>query len=269
MIEITPGHSPLARDLHEMWRARELLYFLTWRDIKVRYKQTTIGVLWVLLQPALTTAILTVVFSTFARFDTPQAPYPLFVLSGIVLWHFVYTAITVTSNCFVNNTNLVTKVYFPRLIVPLASTMAFVVDLFISLPILAIVMVYFGTSVSWNLLLAPLFVALALIQTAAFGILFSALNVRFRDVKFALPFFLQLWMPASPIFYPSSMIPEKWRLVFAVNPLVGIVEGFRASLFGSPFDWPVIGISFMSVMFLTIVSVIVFRRMEDGFADLI
>jgi lipopolysaccharide transport system permease protein len=246
-----------------------LLFFLTWRDVKIRYKQTAIGILWVVLQPIITTAIFTVLFSNFARFETKDVPYPLFALSGLMIWLFVHTAITMASNSFVSNSNLVTKVYFPRLIVPFAATLAGITDLLFSLGILVILMIYYGVSVTWQIFFAPIFLILAIIQTVAFGTLFSALNVRFRDVKFALPFALQVWMIVSPVFYPSSMLSEKWRLIFAVNPLVGILEGFRASLFGTSFDWQIIGISSVSILILVIFSLFVFKRMEDDFADLI
>lgn len=266
---IKPKKSWLSLDLREIWTYRELLYFLTWRDVKIRYKQTAIGVLWVILQPIITTAIFTVLFSNFARFETKDVPYPLFALSGLMIWLFVHTSITMASNSFVSNTNLVTKVYFPRLIVPFAATLAGITDLFFSLIILVVLMIYYGTAPTLQILLAPLFLILAIVQTVAFGTLFSALNVRFRDVKFALPFALQVWMIVSPIFYSSSMLSEKWRLIFAVNPLVGILEGFRAALFGTNFDWQVIGVSCASILILVLLSLFVFKRMEDDFADLI
>lgn len=266
---IKPQRSWLSLDLKEIWTYRELLYFLTWRDVKIRYKQTAIGILWVILQPVITTAIFTVLFSSFARFDTKDVPYPLFALSGLMIWLFVHTAITMASNSFVSNTNLVTKVYFPRLIVPFAATLAGLTDLFFSLLILVGLMIYYGTAPDLQILFAPLFLLLAVVQTVAFGTLFSALNVRFRDVKFALPFALQVWMIASPIFYPASLLSEKWRLVFAVNPLVGILEGFRASLFGGAFDWQIIGVSCVSITVLVLLALFVFKRMEDDFADLI
>ncbi len=272
MQEITtirPSKSWLSLDLKEFWTYRELLYFLTWRDIKIRYKQTAIGVLWVILQPVITTAIFTVLFSNFARFETKGIPYPLFALSGLMIWLFVHTSITMASNSLVSNTNLVTKIFFPRLIMPFAATLAGIADLFFSLVILVILMTYYGTAPGLQILFAPLFLILAIIQTMAFGTLFSAMNVRFRDVKFALPFALQVWMIASPLFYPSSLLSEKWRLVFAINPLVGILEGFRASLFGTPFDWTVIGISCASILVLVLLALFVFKRMEDDFADLI
>jgi len=269
ITRIKPGGSVASLDLAEIWKYRELLYFLTLRDIKIRYKQTLIGVAWVVLQPVLTTAIFTIIFSTFARFDTKSVPYPLFALSGLSLWLFVHTSISLASTSFVNNTSLVTKVYFPRLIVPVASALATLFDLLFSIVILIVMMFYFGVTPTTQLIAAPIFVFLALVLAVAFGTLFSALNVRFRDVKFALPFMLQVWMIASPIFYPANLLTEKWRLVFALNPLTGILEGFRSALFGLPFDWQLIGVSSASLAVLSALSLLVFKKMEDKFADLI
>jgi lipopolysaccharide transport system permease protein len=266
---IRPAGFFASLDLREIWKYRELLYFLTVRDIKIRYTQTLLGVAWAVLQPVITTAIFTVIFSTFARFDTRDVPYPLFALSGLIIWLFVHTSISLASNSFVNNTSLVTKVYFPRLIVPIAASLATLFDLLFGVLILVILIVYFGTPLNAELVLAPLFVFLALVLAVAFGTLFSALNVRFRDVKFALPFLLQVWMIASPVFYPMTLLSEKWKMVFAVNPLTGILDGFRSSLFGAPFDWTVIGISSVSLLLLTLISFFVFRKMEDTFADII
>ena len=269
ITRIKPSHSRFSLNLKEIWAYRELLYFLTWRDVKIRYKQTAIGIGWTILQPILTTAIFTAIFSTFTRFDTAAIPYPLFALSGLMIWLFVHNAITIASNSFVNNANLVTKVYFPRLIVPLAATLAGVIDLFFSFLTLIILMLYYAISITTQIVWVPVFVLLAIIQTVALGTLFSALNVRFRDVKFALPFVLQVWMIASPIFYPLSLVPEKWKLIFAFNPLAGILEGFRFALFGTLVDWLVIGVSMISVFFCVAVSLFVFKQMEDDFADLI
>ncbi len=266
---IEPGGHFASLDLGEVWNYRELLYFLTVRDIKIRYKQTLIGVTWAVLQPVLTTAIFTVIFSNFARFDTGNISYPLFALSGLIIWLFVHNSVSLASSSFVNNTNLVTKVYFPRLIVPVAATLGALFDLIFGLIILVGMMIYFRVVPTSQFLLSPLFILLGVGVAIAFGTLFSALNVRFRDVKFALPFLLQVWMIASPIFYPTSLLSEKWRLVFALNPLTGILDGFRSSLFGSPFDWPVIGVSIASLVVLLLVSLFVFKSMEDSFADLI
>ena len=269
VTEIRPGGFVASLDLAEIWKYRELLYFLTLRDIKIRYKQTAIGVAWAILQPVLTTAIFTVIFSTFARFDTANIPYPLFALSGLIIWLYVHTSISLASNSFVNNTSLVTKVYFPRLIVPLAAALATLFDLLFGFAILIILMIYFGIAPALAILAAPVFIFLALVLAMAFGTLFSALNVRFRDVKFALPFMLQVWMIASPIFYPPDLLSEKWKLVFALNPLTGILDGFRSALFGAPFDWPLIGVSCASLVVLTVLSLFVFKKMEDKFADVI
>ena len=266
---IKPGGSVAALELGEIWKYRELLYFLTLRDIKIRYKQTVIGIAWVVLQPVLTTAIFTVIFSTFARFDTGNVPYPLFALSGLSIWLFVQTSISLASTSFVNNTSLITKVYFPRLIVPIAAALATLFDMIFSIGILVLLMFYFGVAPTTQLVAAPLFIFLAVVLAIAFGTLFSALNVRFRDVKFALPFMLQVWMIASPIFYPTNLLSDKWRLVFALNPLTGILEGFRSALFGSPFDWQVIGLSCLSLAVLSALSLFIFKKMEDKFADLI
>jgi lipopolysaccharide transport system permease protein len=256
-------------DLAELWQYRELLYFLTVRDIKIRYKQTLIGIAWALLQPVLTTLIFTVIFSTFARFDTGGIPYSLFALSGLVVWLYVNNATMMASTSFVNNSDLVTKVYFPRLIVPIAASLAGLFDLLFGSLILATLMVYFSIDPSPLLLLAPLFVLLAFVLAASIGTLFAALNVRFRDVKFALPFLVQVWMIASPIFYPMGIIPERWRLIFAINPLTGILEGFRCSLFGVQCDWPAIAVSTTTVAAIALFSLFVFKRMEDDFADVI
>jgi len=269
IIKIKPGSAWLNLDLKDLWTYRELLYFLTLRDIKVRYKQTAIGVLWAILQPVLTTAIFTVIFSQFARIETLQIPYPLFALSGLLLWLFVNSSISTASNSLIGNSNLVTKIYFPRLIVPLAATLSGLVDFALGLVLLGGLMIYYGVAFTWQIMFAPIFIVLTIALALSFGTLFAALNVRFRDVKFALPFALQIWMFASPIFYPTSVLSERWRVVFAFNPLTGILEGFRAALFGGEFDWFAIGISVILIFILALLSLFVFKRMEDDFADLI
>jgi lipopolysaccharide transport system permease protein len=260
-------------DLKDFWTYRELLYFLTWRDVKVRYKQTAIGVLWAVLQPVLTTAIFTVIFSSVARFDSQRVPYPLFALSGFMIWLFVFNSVSFSANSLVGNTNLVTKVYFPRLIVPVSATLSGLFDLLFSFAVLAVLMIYYvsknAVALSWQILSAPAFILLAILLSVSLGTLFSALNVRFRDVKFALPFALQVWMFASPIFYPPEILSEKARFVLAFNPLTGILQGFRAALFAEKFDWLTIGISSVVIIFLMLLALFVFKRMEDDFADLI
>ncbi len=267
ITKIEPSRAWLGLGLGDLWKYRELLYFLTWRDVKVRYKQTAIGVFWAVLQPALTTIIFAVVFSQVARFESKAVPYPLYVLSGMLPWLFVYNAITFGANSLVGNTNLVTKVYFPRLIVPLAAVLAGLIDLALGFLILVVVMIIYGVGLTTQIALTPVFILLAVLVALAFGTLFSALNVRFRDVKFALPFILQVWMFVSPIFYPLDILSERARFVIALNPLTGILHGFRASLFGEPFDPQVIAISLVGTLLLMIFSLFVFRNMEDSFAD--
>lgn len=269
VVKIKPGSRWFDLDLKDLWTYRELLYFLTLRDIKVRYKQTAIGVLWAILQPVLTTAIFTVIFSQFARIDDLPIPYPLFALSGLLLWLFVNGAITTASGSLISNTNLVTKIYFPRLIVPLAATFSGLIDFVLGFVLLVGLMIYYAVDLTWQIVFAPMFIVLTVLLALGLGTLFAALNVRFRDVKFALPFLLQIWMFSSPIFYPSSILSEKWRVAFAFNPLVGIVEGFRAAVFGTPFDWFAIGVSVGLIFVLMLAALFVFKRMEDDFADLI
>jgi len=270
---IKPSGSLFDLDLKDFWTYRELLYFLTWRDVKVRYKQTAIGVVWAILQPVLTTVIFTVIFSTLARFESQTVPYPLFALSGFLIWLFVFNAISFAANSLVGNSNLVTKIYFPRLIVPISATLSGLFDLLFSFAVLAVLMIYYisqkSLTISWQIVFVPVFIFLTIVLTVSLGTLFSALNVRFRDVKFALPFALQVWMFASPIFYPPEILSEKARLVLAFNPLTGILQGFRAALFGGNFDWFAIGISAVMTLVLMLVSLFVFKRMEDDFADLI
>src|SRR5215203_2187442 len=270
---IKPQSAWLSLDLKDFWTYRELLYFLTWRDVKVRYKQTAIGVVWAILQPVLTTAIFTLIFSTVTRFESQTVPYPLFALSGFLVWLFVFNSISFAAGSLVGNSNLVTKIYFPRLFVPISATLSGLFDLLFGFAVLAAMMIYYvskgAIAPSWQILTVPFFVFLAVLLAVSLGNLFSALNVRFRDVKFALPFALQVWMFASPIFYPTSLLSERWMLVFAINPLTGILDGFRSSLFGAPFDLPVIGVSCASLIVLMVISLFVFKKMEDQFADLI
>jgi lipopolysaccharide transport system permease protein len=269
ITRITPKGSFFDLGWGELWAHRELLYFLALRDIKIRYKQTAIGVAWALLQPVLTTAIFTVIFSTLARFDSAGVPYPLFALSGLMIWLYVNSSITTASASFISNTNLVTKVYFPRILMPVAPTLAGLADLVFSILVLIPLMAYYSVGFNWQMMLAPVFLVFAILLAASVGVLFAALNVRFRDVKFALPFILQVWMFISPIFYPLDILPEKARMVFIFNPLTGILHGFRASLFGEKFDWFAIGVSVVMTLAVMIVSIFTFKQMEDDFADLI
>lgn len=256
-------------ELRELWDYRELLSFLTLREIKIRYKQTAIGVLWAILQPALTTIILGAIFSRIERFSTDETPYLLYVLSGLIVWLFIFNGVGFGANSLLINVNLITKVYFPRLILPSSAVLAGVMDMIVGLLIFIGLGMFFGVFPTLWVLLAPVFLMQAVLLTLSLGWLLSALNVRFRDVKFALPFLLQIWMFISPLFYPTSILPESVRMIFSFNPLTGILHGLRASLFNQEFDLQLIAISVGMTLLISIVSLLVFKKMEDSFADLI
>ena len=269
VVYIQPRASWASLDLAELWNARELMYFLTWKELKIRYKQTTIGVLWVVLQPIVTTIIFAVVFSEVSRFDSPGIPYPLVVLSGLLVWLFMSNAIMFASNSLVGASDLVTKIYFPRLMLPLAPIFAGGIDLAVGLVVLVIALLIYGVGFSSNMVAAPIFLVLSGMLAAAIGIMTAALNVRFRDIKFALPFILQIWMFSSPIFYPMEILSPGALRILKYNPLTGIVSGFRSAIFGAPFDWNLVAISAVVTLALLVLSIVVFKRMEDSFADYI
>lgn len=256
-------------NLGELWEFRELLYFLTLRDVKVRYKQTLMGIVWVLIQPLLTMFILTLVFGRFVRVDTGAMPYPLFALSGLLLWLFFSNAVINCTQSLVLNSNLITKVYFPRMFVPAASVTAGIVDLSVAFLLLIGMALYYGVSPSWSNLLLPLFILLISLLALGVGLLCSALTVKYRDLRHALPFLIQIWLFASPVIYPVSLVPENWQLLVLLNPVTGILEGFRAALIGLPFNWPHIAVASAITLLMLLTSFYVFRRIESSFADVI
>lgn len=256
-------------DLHDVWTHRELLYFLTWRDLKVRYKQTLLGVVWVVIQPLLMTFVFNIFLGRLARVPSNGIPYAIFAYTGLLPWTFFSGAISVSSNSIVGNANLITKVYFPRMIIPGAAVGAKLVDFAVSFLILIGLMIYYKISVTQNILMLPIFIVLITVFSLGIGMLISALNVKYRDVGAILPVALQLWMFASPIIYSSTLVPAPWRRIYALNPLVGIVEGFRSALFGLEFDWIAITISTVFTFALFICSAYAFRHMESSFADVV
>jgi lipopolysaccharide transport system permease protein len=256
-------------DLSELWAYRELLFFLTWRDIRVRYKQAVLGMGWVVLQPLLMTLVFTVFLGVIVRVPSDNVPYPIFAYSGLLLWTFFSGAISGSGNSLVGNAHLITKVYFPRLLVPLASILARMVDLLVALVMLIGLMIYFRVGVSTGLLMAPVMIILLALLALGLGMWTSALNVKYRDVGLALPVFIQLWMFVSPVVYPLTLVPERWRLMYSLNPLVGIIEGFRAALFGKSFNWQALGISAIVSLALLVYAGFVFKRREKTFADII
>jgi lipopolysaccharide transport system permease protein len=268
-VRIKSEDAGVQLNLGDLWAYRELLYFLTWRDVKVRYKQTLMGVAWVVVQPLATMLIFTFVFQRIAKLDSGAIPYPLFAYSGLLLWAFFAGAVSAGTNSLISNTSLVTKVYFPRAFIPAAAVGAGLVDLAVGSVLMAGLAVYYGVHVTWSLILLPVFVALAAVLALAVGMLASALTVKYRDLRHALPFLLQFWMFASPVIYPSSAVPARWRWLLTLNPLAGVLEGFRASLAGLSIDWALAAVPFFVAPALLALAFYVFRKLEDTFADVI
>ena len=270
LIKIRPNKGWISLNLHELWVYRELLYFLTWRDIKVRYKQTVLGASWAIIQPLFAMLIFTLFFGKLAKISSDGIPYPIFAYAGLLPWMFFSTAITSSGNSLVGSSNLITKVYFPRMIIPGAAVLAGLVDFAIAFLFLCALMIYYRLAPGWNFLALPFLVGLTALLALGVGMWISALNVKYRDVRYALPFLIQLWMFASPVIYPASLVPEKWRWVLFLNPLTGIIEGFRAALFGTnKLDWPALGFSTLITLGTLLGSAYSFRRMERLFADIV
>jgi lipopolysaccharide transport system permease protein len=257
-------------DLRAAWQYRELLYFLAWREIKVRYKQTAIGAAWAILQPLLTMAIFTVIFGKFAKIPSDGVPYPLFAYTALLPWVYFAQALGRSGVSLVGDAHLIKKVYFPRLIIPLASAVTPLVDFCLAFSVLFGMMLWFGVAPGWEVLALPLFLFLALATALSVSLWLAPLNVRYRDIRHALPFLVQIWMYASPVAYPVSIVPEKWRLLYSMNPLVGIIEGFRWALLGkeSP-DFTAMIASTVVVLAILFGGIVYFNRMERTFADVI
>jgi len=267
---IEPRKGLFQLDLDSVWHSRELLYFLIWRDVLTRYKQTAIGAAWVVLQPLINMILFTLIFSRLAKIPSDGIPYPVFAFTALLPWSYFAQALARTSSSVVGSSNLVTKIYFPRLLIPLAASIAPVVDLIFSFLILLVLMAWFKIVPTWGLLSLPLFLGLAIMTALAVGLWSSALNVRYRDVGSIIPFVAQIWMYASPVAYPVSMVPEKWRLLYSLNPMVGVIEGFRWALLGnkSP-DFMIMAVSATVVAFLLFGGIVYFKKMEQSFADVI
>jgi len=254
----------------ELWEFRELLYFLIWRDVKIRYKQTVIGMAWAVIQPVVSMVIFTVIFGRFARMPSEGIPYPIFAYAGLLPWHLFAGALQRSIQSLVSSAPLITKVYFPRVIVPISATLSATVDFAISLAVLVAIAVGFGIVPTWRIVVLPGFVGLVLLAALAVGLWLSALNVRYRDVGHAIPFLIQIWMYASPVVYPVGLVPERWRLLYGVNPMVGAIEGFRWALLDKPApDLRLIAAGVAVTLALFVGGVVFFRRMERIFADVI
>ncbi|MDB6088776.1 MAG: Transport permease protein [Gammaproteobacteria bacterium] len=268
--EIRPHRGLFDLDLGSVWRYRELLHFLVLRELKVRYKQAALGAAWVIMQPLFTLAIFTAVFGVFARIPSDGIPYALFALAAVIPWTYFSEALRRSSTGLLDDSELIRKIYFPRLVLPLAAVIAPVVDFLISLGVLVLVMAWYRVPPTIHLLIMPAFLAMAVGLALAFGLWLGPLNVRYRDIKHILPFFVQVWMYASPVVYPLSMVPERWRLLYSLNPMVGIIEGFRWTLLGTTTpNSTAIAITIALTLVFLAGGLIFFRRAERTFADVI
>jgi lipopolysaccharide transport system permease protein len=268
-IKIRPSRPWSLIDFRDVWAHRELFAFLVWRDLKVRYKQTILGAMWVILQPLLMTVIFMVFLGMIVRVPTPNLPYPIFLYAALLPWTYFSNAVASSSYSLVASAHVITKVYFPRVLIPAATVAVRLSDFLIAFVILAGLIVYYGIHPTWSILLLPLVVVHLTILALAVGLLLSALNVKYRDVGTMVPVMLQLWMFVSPIIYPSTMVPVRWRWVYDLNPLAGIIENFRSCLFGLPMNRGSLITSAFITLALLFYSTHVFRRMEDQFADVV
>jgi lipopolysaccharide transport system permease protein len=267
-IAASKGWVPLK--LRELWEYRELLYFLVWRDIKVRYKQTALGATWAIIQPFFTMVVFSIFFGHLGKIPSDGIPYPIFAFTALVPWTFFASGLSQSSNSLVGSSNLITKVYFPRLIVPLASVFSGIVDFLIAFVVLVAMMLYYGLAPTINVLWLPLFLLLALVTSLGVGLWLSALNVEYRDVRYVVPFITQFWLLATPIAYPSSLLHEPWRTIYGLNPMAGVVEGFRWALLKSnAAPGPIIAVSASAAIVILVTGAFYFRRMEKTFADIV
>ncbi len=267
-IQPSKGWAPLK--LRDLWEYRELLYFLVWRDIKVRYKQTALGASWAVIQPFMTMVVFSIFFGYLAKVPSDGIPYPIFSFAALVPWSFFANGLSQSSNSLVGSGALISKVYFPRLIIPLASIFSGMVDFAIAFAVMLVMMLYYGFVPTSNVIWLPLFLLLALVTSLGVGLWLSALNVEYRDVRYVVPFVTQFWMLATPIGYPSSLLHEPWRTIYGLNPMVGVVEGFRwALLRTNSAPGPIIAVSSAAALLILITGAFYFRRMEKTFADII
>ena len=269
LLVIEPRGSWATLDLHDLWAHRELLYFLIWRDLKLRYKQTLLGASWVIIQPFFMMLIFTLFFGVLVRIPSDDIPYPIFVYAGLFLWTFFLNAVMSSSGSVVASSNLITKIYFPRLLIPISTVGARLVDIAITFLILIGLASYYEVALRWSLVVLPILIAMVALLALGVGTWTSALNVRYRDVSVALPVLMQFWMFASPIIYPVSLVPTNWQWLYFLNPVAAIVENFRAALFGLEFNWSALAISAVTILIILVCSTYTFRRVEKSFADII
>ncbi len=259
----------VAVEWRELWEFRELLVFLAWRDVTVRYKQTALGAAWAVLQPALTMVVFTLLFGRLAHLPSDGVPYPIFVYAGLLPWTFFANAVTSSSNSLVTSANLITKVYFPRVIVPLAAVAAALVDLAVAFLLLAVLLVWYHVPLTPMVALLPAMIVGIVVAAVAVGTILSALTVTYRDFRYVVPFTIQLWMYATPVMYATTAVPGRWRLWYAVNPMAGMTDGFRAAVLGRSPLWPMLGVSALSAVVALGVGIAYFQRVERRFVDIV
>jgi len=265
---VSPPSSWPSLHLGELWEYRDLLFILVWRDIKVRYKQTALGAAWAVIQPFLTMVVFSLLFGSVAKLPSEGIPYPIFTFTALLPWQLFAHAMTESGNSLVANQQLITKVYFPRLVIPLGAVLSGLVDFAVAFLVLLAMMVFYGVPLGWNVLTLPAFVVLAVLTALTVGIWLSALNVEYRDVRYTIPFLTQFWMFATPIAYSATLVPDKWRWLYSLNPMTGVVEGFRWAMLGKQgFSLPLFLVSLAAVIILLVGGLVYFRRMEDSFAD--
>ena len=267
---IKPAEGWESLGLSELWQNRELLYFFTWRDIKVRYKQTILGAAWAIVQPLFTMIVFSVFFGKLAKVPSDDIPYPIFSYAGLVPWQFFASGLTQSSNSLVTGANMVKKVYFPRMVMPMSAIFAGAVDFVLAFAVLVVMMLAYGISPTHNVYWLPAFFLLAFTTALGVGLWLSAMNVLFRDIRYTVPFVIQFWLFATPIAYPSSLMSEPWRTLYALNPMVGVVEGFRWALLGADTEpGLMVGVSAAAALVLLLSGAIYFRQMEKTFADVV
>ncbi len=267
-IIIEPRKGLKRIDWKELYEYRDLLFFMIWRNIKTRYAQSTLGVGWALIQPLFSMLVFTVIFGRLAKMDSNGVPYAIFSYTALVPWTYFANAVTEGSASLVTNAHMLSKVYFPRLILPLASVVARGVDFVIALIFLAVLMVWFGVTPTWNVLVLPLLVVILLLSATGLGLWFTALAIQYRDIAYAMTFIVQLLMYAAPVVYPTTLVPERLQIWYAINPMVGVIEGFRSALLGTiPMPWAWIGIGAISSVILFISGLVYFQLREKNFAD--
>lgn len=268
-VTIKPRTGWVGINFRELWLYRELLYIFAWRDIKVRYKQTVIGILWAILQPLLLMIVFSYFFGTLAKIPSNGIPYPIFVYSGLLFWNYFSTALSSSSNCLIDNENMIKKIYFPRLLLPLSTSVTPAIDFLFAFLVLFGLMFFFHFPIHWTMIFIPVLLLLTFFVSAGIGTLLATLNVRYRDIRYALPFFIQFLLFVTPVIYPVTLVPEKFHWLLALNPMTGIIQTARSIIIGgASIDWALLGTSFVLTCFIFLLSLFLFRKNETIFADI-